>query len=496
MNEQRARDVTLLEAFESARPMSPSWGLDDQAWADRVAVEAAGPGAVADDFIALRASHAIQRLGPREPALARFVARPTARQRGGAAVIVLLAFCLGVAADALGGHTVINLLAPPLWGVLVWNAVVYMLLLAMPAIHAVRAARHRTPHSGVLVRLAESLLRVRRRLPRASAGGSAAAVRGFAALWLARSRGLALRRGEIVLHAAAAALGVGLVAGLYARGLVLDYRVGWESTFLGAESAHALVVTALGPAARLSGIGLPDVATFAALQTAGGRPVDGAAATAAPWLHLVALTLALFVVLPRVLLALGAGALASWRARRFPLPTDSAYFQRLARLGRGGASRAVAFPYATTPSPQATLGLRALLGEALGGRVEVRVAPAVAFGGEDEALPAAIGADTTHAVVVFDLGATAEAEQHGRFVRAVGSALPAGALLAVLVDSAAFERRFAGLDARFAERREAWRLWGEGEGAVPVVLDLEAADATGARSFLQAAFAAPAKGAT
>ena len=496
MNEHRAREATLLEAFETAQPPSPSWSDDDRRWADRVAVDASPVGTAADAFVALRAGHAMQRLGAREPALARYVARP-AWQRGSTAVIALVAFGLGVVGDVIGGGQHINLLAPPLWGVLAWNAVVYVLLLAMPLVNAVRAARQQTVRAGVLVRVAEALLRVRQRLPRASAGGNAAAVRGFAALWLARSRRLALLRGQAALHVGAAALGVGLVAGLYARGLVLDYRVGWESTFLGAEAAHALVTTVFGPAAVFAGIALPDVATFTTLQTVSGRSVAGGAvgAPAAPWLHLVALTLLLFVVLPRLLLALGCAVRVAWRAQHFVLPADAPYFQRLARLGRGGAAHVVVFPYATTPSPQATLGLRTLLGEALGGRIEVLVAPAVAFGGEDETMPRPIAPDTTHAVLLFDLGATPEAEHHGRFVDAIGAVLPAGAVLAVLVDSTAFERRFAGLGTRLAERREAWRLWGESVGLVPVPLDLEAPDVSKAEPFLQAAFVAVPKGA-
>ena len=102
--------------------------------------------------------------------------------------------------------------------------------------------------------------RRRIRLPRLTAGSSAAALHRFAALWLERSRGLATRRAETLLHAAAAALALGLIAGLYLRGLVFDYRVGWQSTFLTPEAAHAVVTTLLAPAARLSGIALPDVA--------------------------------------------------------------------------------------------------------------------------------------------------------------------------------------------------------------------------------------------
>ena len=487
MNERQARDVTWLEAFETAQPAAPSWSEDDRAWADRVALEAFSHNtthdASADAFIAGRASHALQRLGPREPALARGAGQ-LAWRSGWVAVIGVVAFILGIAADAIGSGQRINLLAPPLWGVLLWNAVVYLLLIVWPLVQLAR--RGRMQKEGPLVRATEALLRRRGRLPRASAGGSAAAVSRFAALWLERSRPLAARRAATVLHAGAAALALGLVAGMYARGLVLDYRAAWESTFLSPPIAHALVTGVLGPASQLAGIALPDATTFAALRAEQG--VASAGAPAAPWIHLIAITLIGFVVLPRALLALAGHALAMARVRRFSLPIETPYFQRVLRLRRGGPARVAVHPYGAAPTPQATLGLRALLVAALGPRLEVSVATAVGFGAEDEA-PPQVEPSVTHTVVLFDLGATPEAENQGRFLRAVQAAVPGGAAVAVIVDAASFARRFAGLGDRLAERREAWRAWGEAHGIAAVVVDLEAAEAAVAEPQLQAAFA-------
>jgi len=487
MDERRAREVTLLEAFETAQPASASWSDDDRRWADRVALEAAAPGTAPAAFVATRAGHAMQRLAPREPALARTLAQP-GWHVGGLIAIALIAFALGIAADALDNGRRINLLAPPFWGVLAWNLAVYAFLVALPLVRLVRRGPARR---GPIVRAVEMLLRLRQRLPSASSGAAGAA-RRYAGLWLARSRGLSLLRAETALHTGAAALAIGLVAGLYARGLVLDYRVGWESTFLDAGAAHALVTTVLGPAAVLSGIGLPDAATFAALRIAPSTPAGGA--PAAPWIHLIALTLALVVVLPRVVLALACGFAAAWRARRFALPLAEPYFQRLLRLGAGGAARVVVVPHAATPSPQATLGLRALLAATLGNttRLDVRIAPLVPFGAEDVG-PGEIGADTTHAIALFDLAATPEAEHQTRFLRTLAAALPKGAVLAAVVDASAFARRFAGLDSRVAERREAWRLWSQGAGTAAVTVDLESTDAAGAEPYLQAALSSPAE---
>ena len=149
------------------------------------------------------------------------------------------------------------------------------------------------------------------------------------------------------------------------------------------------------------------------------------------------------------------------------------------------------FPYGGAVSPQATLGLRALLADAFGPQVALEVAPGVAFGAEDEA-PLAVSPGTSHAIALFDLSATPENENQGRFLRRLSAALPAGASLAVLLDESQFARRFAGLGLRLAERREAWRLWGEAHGSVPLALPLEGPAAADAPARLQAAFAAPA----
>ncbi len=487
MNEASARDVTLLEAFETAQPASSTWSADDRAWADRVALEAAGSDAAADQFIVQRARHALQRLAPRERLAARWLAQPVWQQRW-IAVVALLALVIGIAADSLGGafgaSQRINLLAPPLWGVLLWNAIVY---LALAGAALAGLLRQGGSEPGPLVRATRSLMRVRRRLPRASTGGSAPALRLFGKLWATRSRALTTWRTETVLHAGAAALAIGLIAGMYLRGLVFDYRAVWESTFLSNEVAHSLVGLVLGPASQLSGIALPDLDGFAALRAVHGDAKPGA--SAAPWIHLLALTLSLFVVLPRVLLALWSASRSGLRGRRFPMPLDEPYFQRLVRLQRGGAALLQVWPYACTPSPQATLALRARLADAFGARVGLGIAPTVAYGGEDDAL-LAVDPGTTHGLVLFDMSTTPEAETHGRFIERVAAALPAGATIAVLIDEAAFRQRFGALADRIVQRQNAWRACCESLGLAAVFVDLDAGASPAFEAELRSALVA------
>ena len=483
MNEAAARQVTLLEAYESVQPASPEWGDDDRVWADRVVMEAAGAQATPDEFLAQRAGHAMQRLAPRERAVARWLAQPLRRRHWGA-VVALIAFALGLLADGIGSSQRINLLAPPLWGVLAWNVVVYLGLLGALLAGLLR----RVPGApGPLVRGMQALMR-RGRSVRGSGGGSRSAMQRFVQLWVQRGGRLSALRAAALLHVGAALLALGLIAGLYARGLVLDFRAVWESTFFSPTAAHTLVSGVLAPASRLSGIALPDAAAFAALQAAQGDAAAGAPAAA--WLHLFALSLLLFVVLPRALLALVCAARARLRAQRFVLPLDDPYFQRLLRLQRGAAALVQVWPYAITPSPQAVLGLRALLAETFGARVGLQIAPAVAFGAEDDA-PAAPASTTSHALVWFDLSATPEPENHARFVRQLAAALPKGASVLVLIDEAAFKRRFESMPERLAQRRKAWSAMCAELGTLAVFADLDAPEPAAIEPALQAALAQP-----
>ena len=62
-----------------------------------------------------------------------------------------------------------------------------------------------------------------------------------------------LTRIAALLHVAAAAVAIGLLGSMYLRGLVLDYRAGWQSTFLQADTVQRVLSTLLAPATALTG---------------------------------------------------------------------------------------------------------------------------------------------------------------------------------------------------------------------------------------------------
>ena len=467
MNHGAAGEVLLLRAFETTG--GTPWTEDDAAWASRSALQAVGSDAPPDAFLAARAQAGLRRLAAREPALAGWTAQPPAWAGLLTLGLGVAAFVAGLAGDRIGSGQGINLLAPPIWALLAWNLGAYLVLL-------VAALRRRAPAGPLRGALQAAWQRATPKLP-----GAPTWTR-FAADWAAASLPLQAARVAQLLHGAAALLALGLIAGLYLRGLVLDYRVSWQSTFLDAPAAHALLATLLGPAAALSGIALPEVAGLQALRAP--LPSGTAGASAAPWIHLYALTLAGCVVLPRLLLA----GLASARLRRlrqqFPLPLDEPYFQRLLRQQRGQALPVRVWPHARAPKAPARAALQRLLAGAFGPGAALQLAPTVAYGAEET--PADAQAGGALRLVLCDLGATPEPESQGRLLQALTP--PGGPPPWLLLDETAFRQRFGATSPRLQERRQAWRALAEGRAAGIVFASLQdGADLAEAEAALQAA---------
>lgn len=467
MNESAARQVLLVRAYETTP--GAGWSDEDRAWASRAAAEVEGADAPLDRFVARRAALAVERLAQRDRNVGRALRALAWRPWVGAAIAVL-AFAAGLAIDAIGPAQRINLLAPPLAALLVWNLALYLLIVGRGAVGLVSETARGL---GPLARAAARLLH--RHAPAALAPPLAV----FVAEWTRASAPLVAARVGRVLHTAAIALALGVLAGMYLRGLVFEYRAGWESTFLDAAGVHAVLSTLLAPAAALTGIALPDAAGFEALRFSAGGGVN-----AAPWLHLFATTVALVVLAPRLLLALGDRWVEARWTRRFALRLDDPYFRALARAQRDEPAKVRVAPYGVQLSPQATLNLNALFAQALGARTSLTVAATTAFGAEDDIDARALAADATLVVPLFAAAATPEPENHGVFVDKLAGAASQAQMLA-LVDESGFRSRLG--ENRLDERRALW-VAALDERRVPALfVDLEQPDLAAAEAALRAA---------
>ncbi|MGP1676828.1 MAG: DUF2868 domain-containing protein [Burkholderiales bacterium] len=487
MNESDARCALLVRAYETLPPAQTggSWSEDDRLWATQAALQAEGEQASAAVFIARRARLAAERLCSRDRSVGLVLRALSWRPWIGWA-LALVALVAGVATDAIGPAQRINVLAPPLLALLAWNLMVYAAMLARAAARRRRAG---ATSQGPLAR------RIGRAVHAVALGRGierlTPPLAGFVRDWTVAGAPLAASRIARMLHTAAAALAAGALFGMYLRGFALEYRAGWESTFLDAPAVHAILSLVLGPAAAISGIALPDASALAAI-----RSTVSPGENAARWIHLYALTMALFVIVPRALMALAQFLLERRLANSFPLSLDDGYFQAIARAQHGAVAEVRIVPYSIRPGARATAGLNTLLARVFGPRTELAIATTVPFGGEDALDPALMpGAPVALVAALFALTATPERENHGAFIDALAARMPPATPFAVLIDETAFRQRFdASGAARRDERRAAWRRMLTESGREAVFVDLEALDYTEAERALRTAIdAAPAR---
>jgi hypothetical protein len=220
-----------------------------------------------------------------------------------------LALVTGIATNEIGGGGRLNIIAFPLLGMLAWNLAVYAALLVGWLRRLGRGASGKAT-GGLLGRALGSVAAGARR-PGGEGTVAGRAIVQFVDDWLAASSALTQARVSRTLHLSAAALAAGVLLGMYARALGVEYRAGWESTFIDAETLHRFVRVVLAPASALTGLPLPDVAQLERIRL--GPGLQGA--KAGQWIHLFAATAVLFIVGPRLVLA-GWEALRAWRLAR------------------------------------------------------------------------------------------------------------------------------------------------------------------------------------
>ncbi|MDX3905789.1 MAG: DUF2868 domain-containing protein [Pigmentiphaga sp.] len=421
-----------------------------------------GGGDAADAFLSRRAALLLDALERRMPALA--AARRPYR------ITVLASWALppaGLVAGALTERIAnphrMDLLSLPLLGVLAWNLLMYLVLLAFQAIPALR--RRRTMLLDHVWKPAGGPRR--RRAPAALAS----AIARFSGDWHRLAAPLNLARARRTLHLAAALFGAGIAASLYVRGLIVEYRVGWESTFLGAEHVHAILQVLFAPATwlfQLPGFSLADVAALR-FDANGGQPGG------ARWVHSYAALLAVVVIIPRLLLAGGAAWTAARLRREFPLDVGQPYYRKLLGALSPVPLRLRIIPYSFSVDEERNQGLQAVARAMLGDTAQATVGAGWGYGTDPEERPPQdlAGEPATVTAALVNLSATPERENHGAFLDALARALPGK--LVLMVDQSSYASRLAGqADAtrRLEERKRLWQDFGRLHQVPVTVVDL------------------------
>jgi hypothetical protein len=448
LSEKDARRLLLVQAVEEVDADGVLLSPRTRAAATRRAFDDSAQAAEDPARLLSRADVLRDEILREAPALQRLL-DPPARQGTTMLLVLAVGAVVGAAMNAFGPSHHVSVLAFPLATILFWNLVAYGGFVARRV--RTRGAGSAAPRLAVVGRWLEGL-RLARLAKRLGASARSAvvadAVQRFQRLWLPTAAPLIATRLRMLLHVGAFALALGAIAGMYVSGIAFEYRATWESTWLDAQDVQRYVNVVLGPAARVLGIAVPDVAPLR------GPVGEG---DARPWIHLWATTLGLFVLLPRAALAALEALTAARLSRRLPFELDAPYARRALHSGRGAATVVEVAYYSCAPDRAARDKLHTLLQEHAGARAVIRDGPSLEYG-DDPGHIALLEPTSTVGVValVFTLAQTPEPEVHGKFIERLRERLDAAGRELVLVLETATYRQRVGSETRVRERRATW----------------------------------------
>ena len=490
MKAQALQDILLVKAIEEGDAEGTLLPVAEREAATRNALRAhPAPGGGADRVarerhawrvVEVRAADLRARIEQRHPVVGHALGLENHAGRI-SLLLVLVAFGAGVALSLWDSRARIEILAFPLAGVVLWNLAVYAWL-------GFVATRH--GRQGATASAWRAVMWPARWAWRRAAGlirkaafhhkPLAAALRRYSDEWWPLAQPLLLAHGKRLLHFSAAAVAAGLVAGFYFRGMIFEYRAGWESTFLDPSQVSALLHLLYGPASALTGVALPaDAAAVSALHWR-----DGAGGgSAAPWIHLMAATALRYVIVPRRLLAAAAWIGLGRASRRIPVPDSLQGYVRGLLAGSDAAlpaARARVLPYAYRPAQASLDGLGHLLHATFGSDARIEYLEAVPYGSEEQQAARLAGEPADVDVLLLDMTATPEVENHGAVLSAARTQAGASraARLLVIVDESPFLAAMRGLPERLTQRRDGWTDFVRRHGLEPCSVPLaELADA-------------------
>lgn len=461
MNVDDIRNILMVQAVEESdegeQILSPS--------EKREAASASGAplgkkvgSAGQNSFLAARAGILLRRLRSRYPEATTWLEHsPSGSHLGMLSLILgLVAAVAGFLTNELGPEKRINILSFPLLGILLWSALVYV-----REIFLFFRRRRSDAAPGWIDWLTERF----QPRPAAPAGPTPLdeARRLFEKRWSSLTAPIPAARLKSILHGTAFILAAAAIGGMYVKGLANEYRAVWESTFF-TESTQLrpFLEIVLGPAVTLSGGTLPTDAELTAMRW----PSDGE--NAARWIHWYALTIGLFVLVPRAILAFAWRLRASRLARTLPFRGISPlYFERVLSTSTNAALPLRIVPYACALDDESRRALVRQLEKQFGRAVDLHFAAPIPFG-EEENFTLATGEDDEKGAEIlplFHFAATPEIETHLAVYRTLSGLAP-NPVRFLLLDATSYDRKsvsFPDAKARREGREAAWEKLFAGE---------------------------------
>lgn len=473
MTADEARSILIAQAIEQSDSDERVLSDADRREASSIA-GAPLPGdlrtAAEDSFLRERADILITRTASRFPEAADWIRRPKTDHRFKIVSVVLLASAavLGFLTNELGPDKRINILSFPLLGILAWSVLVYLrevyLLLRKDRMgdswisslgswienEKGKSADPPSSEPSAELRAAETLFRDR---------------------WRRITTPLQTARVKSLLHLVALVLAAAAIAGMYVNGLANEYRAVWESTFFpDGNSLLPFLRTVLGPAAALTGDSLPTAEELDLIRWR-ATEAEVAGENAARWIHWYAITIGLFVLLPRAILSLLWKGRATLGLRNLPFREVSpSYFDHIIATSSGSALSIHVIPYSFEPDQELREAVLRRLESHFQRPVDIHWAPSIPFG-EEEGFSLPEG-DSAHFIPLFSFSATPEKETHRALINSMRESGGERVSL-LLLDTLSFDSKnesLADASERRRKREEAWQFLLEGSEVELILL--------------------------
>ena len=354
-------------------------------------------------------------------------------------VSIVLSLLLGVLIGQItSGSSRINLLSPPFLGLIVWNLIVYLLILINLSLRLLK----KNINLPFRTRITSWIVKFQRKSHKGPIEEA------FWNAFLPLCTPIIRQYSSFLLHVSALCLGLGVVLGLAFHGFATSITVGWESTwfFNQPEMVQYILNTVYG--------WLPLVNQEITLQSVQQMhfDVNYSGIYAGPWLLRLMMMVSLLVIIPRGFLAL----FSLWKQKQatnhFDFYFNQPYFQNIIRQRDGKTMKIHLIPFATTISVEEHLQLEKLTASLELGKTQFVDHPTFY---EDTDLPKLDG--QSECWVVFSMGATGEEDVQGQFIRdLIKLCSREKNIIRIFVNSASFEERFKKIPLRIEQRKHAW----------------------------------------
>ena len=441
---ERITKVRLLEENPAL-----SWELSDANRATRQAAAAVGESADIATFLRERARITEKMLVAKNPQVdtTPLTLTPPWWLTAGLAG---LAFFAGLVTDqfsATGSR--INLLSLPFFGVLLWNLLVYVMLFFSGLRHGEKrdflGLRHLFEFLEKRI-TAKSIRRPKNIAPLMDPLAGHFAARAF--------------------HLAALGFVLGMIASVLLRGVGTAYTVGWESTWFAEspEIVYQIIALVYGICTNFLGP-MPNILDVANMRF-DRLAINGYEASASLWLMRMIVMLALFVVIPRGLLALKHTFQIARIRKRFPLDLENRYFSNIMRTWR---SEAMSLDLVVPDSVQSKTLLESAyrFAESLG--FDLKEIKTHTWNIEEGNAPLTLEktGQSQQVWILLNATATPEHEVQGIALQTLKEKLGKTPII-LMVDLAAYLARFGDFNDRIESRKQLWKDFAD-ELTLPVI---------------------------